>query len=44
MTNGLKQMLTPDALEYLSFEQAASICCVSEERFAKWIERIVGFV
>lgn len=39
MTNGLKQMLTPDALEYLSFEQAASICCVSEERFAKWIEK-----
>jgi hypothetical protein len=38
MTNGLKKMLTPDDLEYLSFDQAASICCISEERFAKWIE------
>jgi hypothetical protein len=39
MTNGLKKMLTPDDLEYLTFEQAASICCISEERFAKWVEK-----
>ena len=39
MTNGLKKMLNPDDLEYLSFDQAASICCISEERFAKWIEK-----
>lgn len=39
MTNGLKKMLNPDDLEYLSVEQAASICCVSEERFGKWIEK-----
>jgi len=32
-------MLKPVDLEYLSFDQAASICCISEERFAKWIEK-----
>ena len=31
-------MLHPDDPDYLTFEQAASICCVSDERFAKWIE------
>jgi hypothetical protein len=39
MTNGLKKILNPEDLEYLSFDQAASICCISEERFAKWIEK-----
>lgn len=39
MTNGLKKILNPDDLEYLSIDQAASICCISEERFAKWIEK-----
>jgi len=39
MPNGLKKMLNPNDLEYLTFEQAASICCVSEERFGKWIEK-----
>lgn len=39
MPNGLKKMLTPDDLEYLTFEQAASICCISEERFVKWVEK-----
>ena len=39
MTNGLKQSLTPNDLEYLSLEQAAVICCVSNERFDKWMEK-----
>jgi hypothetical protein len=32
-------MLNHDDLEYLGIDQAASICCVSPERFAKWIEK-----
>lgn len=39
MSNGLNKILHPEDLEYLSVDQAASICCVSEERFAKWIEK-----
>lgn len=39
MSNGLNKILHPKDLEYLSIDQAASICCVSEERFAKWIEK-----
>lgn len=39
MSNGPNIILHPENLEYLSLEQAASICCVSEERFAKWIEK-----
>ena len=39
MSNERNQILQPTDLEYLSLDQAASICCVSEERFAKWIEK-----
>jgi hypothetical protein len=39
MTHERKQILNPDELVYLSLEQAANICCVSEERFGKWIEK-----
>jgi len=39
MTNGLKKILNPNDLEYLTIDQAASICSVSEERFQKWIEK-----
>ena len=30
--------ITPAELEYLSLEQAAALCSVSEERFRKWVE------
>ncbi len=39
MSNGLKKILNPNDLEYLTIDQAASICSVSEERFEKWIEK-----
>ena len=39
MTNEQKKTLTPNDLEYLDLEQAATICCVSNERFGKWIEK-----
>lgn len=39
MTNELNKILHPDDLEYLTFEQAASICCISEERFVRWVEK-----
>lgn len=39
MTNGIRQSLNPTDLEYLGLEQAAAICSVSDERFAKWIEK-----
>jgi len=39
MSNGLKKILNPNDLEYLTVDQAASICSVSEERFEKWIEK-----
>lgn len=39
MSNELTPILQPADLEYLSLDQAASICCVSAERFAKWIEK-----
>ncbi len=40
MTNGLKKTThSPNDLEYLELEQAATICCVSIERFGKWIEK-----
>ncbi|MGE4560867.1 MAG: hypothetical protein AB7E77_11755 [Desulfobulbus sp.] len=39
MSNGLKKIFHPEDLEYLTLDQAASICCVSEERFGKWIEK-----
>ena len=39
MTNGLKKILNPDDLEYLSFDQAASICNISEERFLRWVAK-----
>ncbi|MDD2465340.1 MAG: helix-turn-helix domain-containing protein [Desulfobulbus sp.] len=39
MSNGRKKILNPEDLEYLTIDQAASICCVSEERFGKWIAK-----
>ena len=39
MTNGLSPSCAPNDLEYLDLEQAAIICCVSDERFNKWIEK-----
>jgi hypothetical protein len=39
MTNELKNILQPEDLEYLSFEQAASICSISEERLVRWIDK-----
>ena len=39
MAHELKNNLHPDELEYLSFEQAAAICSISEERLARWIEK-----
>ena len=39
MTNEPKKSSTPNDLEYLDLEQAANICCVSVERFGKWIEK-----
>ncbi len=39
MTNGPKTTDTPYDLEYLDLTQAANICCVSNERFGKWIEK-----
>lgn len=39
MSNKRNSTLSPNDLEYLSLEQAASICCVSDERFARWIEK-----
>ena len=39
MSNDLKNILNPNNLEYLTIEQAASICSVSEERFEKWVEK-----
>ncbi len=35
----MKPQTSPSDLEYLSLEQAANICCVSNERFARWIEK-----
>jgi hypothetical protein len=39
MPNPTKKTSPPNDLEYLDLEQAAIICCVSEERFNKWIEK-----
>ncbi|MGD9947375.1 MAG: hypothetical protein AB7U29_02725 [Desulfobulbus sp.] len=39
MSNDLKKILNPEDLEYLTLDQAASICCVSGERFGKWIAK-----
>nr|WP_321465849.1 hypothetical protein [uncultured Desulfobulbus sp.] len=39
MDHSLKNMLSPKNLEYLTLDQAASICCVSTQRFGKWIEQ-----
>jgi len=39
MTNELKNNLHPEDLEYLSLEQVASICSISEERLARWIDK-----
>lgn len=39
MPSGPSKQLTPNDLEYLDLEQAANICSVSNERFAKWIEK-----
>ena len=39
MSNGPNSDLSPNDLEHLSLEQAANICCVSDERFSRWIEK-----
>ena len=39
MTNSPKKSCSTNELEYLDLEQAAIICCVSDERFNKWIEK-----
>lgn len=39
MANDPALSCTPKNLEYLDLEQAAMICSVSDERFAKWIEK-----
>lgn len=39
MANELKKNLPPEDLEYLHFEQAATICSISEERLARWVEK-----
>jgi len=39
MANALKTNLHPDDLEYLNFEQAASICSISLERLARWVDK-----
>ncbi len=39
MPEKLKKILNPADLEYLSMEQAASLCMVSLERFNRWVER-----
>ena len=39
MASEPRKHLTPNDLEYLDVEQAANICSVSDERFAKWIEK-----
>ena len=39
MVNELKTNLHPDDFEYLSFEQAAAICSISEERLERWVEK-----
>lgn len=38
MTNGPKPIPAND-FEYLDLKQAAIICCVSDERFKKWIDK-----
>jgi hypothetical protein len=39
MTNNPKKTCSTNDLEYLDLGQAAIICCVSDERFNKWIEK-----
>ena len=39
MASPPKTSRTANDLEYLDVEQAANICSVSDERFAKWIEK-----
>lgn len=39
MTSELKKNFTANDLEYLDLAQAANICCVSAERFGKWIDK-----
>ena len=39
MTNEPAPSCAPNDLEYLDLEQAAVICCVSDERLNKWIEK-----
>ena len=39
MDNGLNTLSATQNLEYLSLKQAASICCVSPERFGRWIDK-----
>ena len=39
MASEPRKHLTPNDLEYLDVGQAANICSVSDERFAKWIEK-----
>lgn len=39
MANELKTNLHPEDLEYLSFEQAATICSISEARLERWVEK-----
>ncbi len=39
MSSGLNKFLSPKDLEYLTIDQAASICSVSEQRFEKWIDQ-----
>ncbi|MDR0477641.1 MAG: helix-turn-helix domain-containing protein [Desulfobulbaceae bacterium] len=38
MPERLSAIVEPAELEYLSLEQAAALCSVSEERFRKWVE------
>lgn len=37
--NSPVQTIAAGEIAYLDLEQAAAICCVSRERFAKWIQR-----
>ncbi len=39
MASPPKTSLTANDLEYLDVEQAANICSVSDERFARWIDK-----
>ncbi len=39
MDNGSGTLSATHNLEYLSLQQAASICCVSPERFGRWIDK-----